>query len=204
MRKLILGLAATAAIAAPLVAMAGPANAVGTPRCQEIVPVTTTSDTKATFTVNQPKGTVNQFTDVWKHVYAITVESGGAFSGEGQITANGVGDAVWTEHITGQFLDTDDNGASDHVTFNTTPSGGATFSVTNAPMDNTPVEVESTWADNSIQFQIAQPVFETVTENGVTDFANHGEYVSALGGGKAAAQKCAGMPLTSKKGQQVS
>ena len=30
-----------------------------------------------------------------------------------------------------------------------------------------------------------------------TDFANHGEYVSAMGGGSVAAQKCVGMPIVS-------
>jgi hypothetical protein len=30
---------------------------------------------------------------------------------------------------------------------------------------------------------------------------NHGEYVSSMGGGKVAAQKCAGMPLVSKQGK---
>ena len=43
------------------------------------------------------------------------------------------------------------------------------------------------------------PTFVTVTDNGVTDFANHGEYVTAMGGGKIAAQKCVGMPLNSNK-----
>ena len=45
------------------------------------------------------------------------------------------------------------------------------------------------------------PSFETVTENGVTDFANHGEYVTAMGGGKIAAQKCVGMPIKAKSGK---
>ena len=30
---------------------------------------------------------------------------------------------------------------------------------------------------------------------------NHGEYVSSMGGGKIAAQKCNGMPLNSKQGK---
>ena len=50
-----------------------------------------------------------------------------------------------------------------------------------------------------VEFMVSMPAFITVTENGVTDFANHGEYVTAMGGGKIAAQKCAGMPLTSNK-----
>ena len=51
----------------------------------------------------------------------------------------------WTETITGQFLDSDGDVASDHVTFNTTPNEGVTFSVTNAPMDSTTVPVASPW-----------------------------------------------------------
>ena len=53
----------------------------------------------------------------------------------------------------------------DHITFNTVPNAGATFSVTNAPMDNTTVDVESTWTANAIQFQIGQPVFQTVSDS---------------------------------------
>ena len=71
--------------------------------------------------------------------------------------------------------------------------------MTNAPMDSTTVPVASPWEPNVIEFQIAQPEFKTVTENGVTEFANHGEYVSAMGGGKIAAQSCVGMPIKSNK-----
>ena len=53
----------------------------------------------------------------------------------GREPKRGVGDAVWTEDITGKILDDDSDGTSDHVTFNTIPTAGATFSVTNAPMD---------------------------------------------------------------------
>jgi hypothetical protein len=198
MKKIILGLAVTAAIATPLAAP-GSASAAGVDRCQETVKIETVSTTEATFTVNQPKDTVDQFVNVWKHVYTITVGPNGTFTGTGSVTANGVGDVVWTETITGQFLDNDNNGTSDHVTFNTTPNAGATFSVKNAPMDSTTVPVESNYVPNAIQFQIAQPVFATV--DGVTEFANHGEYVTAMGGGKIAAQKCVGMPLVSKQGK---
>ena len=37
-----------------------------------------------------------------------------------------------------------------------------------------------------------------VTVDGGTDYANHGEYVEAMGGGSIAAQKCVGMPMKSK------
>ena len=100
----------------------------------------TSSTTTATFTVNQPKDTVGQFDNVWKHVYTITVQPNGTFTGTGSVTANGAGEVVWTETITGQFTDSDDDDTvSDHVTFNTAPNAGATFSVTNAPMDSTTV-----------------------------------------------------------------
>ena len=49
-----------------------------------------------------------------------------------------------------------------------------------------------------VEFVVSMPAFVTVTD-GVTDFANHGEYVTAMGGGKIAAQKCVGMPLNSNK-----
>ena len=63
----------------------------------------TVTTTTATFTVNQPKDTVNQFDNVWEHVYTVTVQPDGTFAGTGSITANGVGEVAWTETITGQF-----------------------------------------------------------------------------------------------------
>ena len=127
----------------------------------------TVTTTTATFTVNQPKDTVGQFTNVWKHDYTVTVQPDGTFSGIGSITDNG-GDVVVDRDDHRQVLDTTRH--SDHVTFNTVPvGGGATFAVTDAPMDSTTVPVASTWAANIIEFQIAQPVFETITVNGVTD-----------------------------------
>ena len=33
----------------------------------------------------------------------------------------------------------------------------------------------------------------------MTEYANHGEYVAAMGGGKDAAQSCVGMPIKSNK-----
>jgi hypothetical protein len=200
MKKFILGGLGAAAVIAPIAMTAGSANAAVERQCETAVTSTVTTTT-ATFTVNQPKDTVGQFANVWKHVYTITVEPSGAFSGTGSVTANGAGEVVWTETITGQFMDSDSDKVSDHVTFNTTPNKGVTFSVTDAPMDSTTVPVASPWEPNAIEFRIAQPEFETVTVNGETDYANHGEYVAAMGGGKAAAQKCTGMPLTSKKGQ---
>jgi hypothetical protein len=44
--------------------------------------------------------------------------------------------------------------------------------------------------------KVSMPSFVTV--DGGTDYANHGEYVEAMGGGSIAAQKCVGMPMKSK------
>ena len=44
----------------------------------------------------------------------------------------------------------------------------------------------------------------TTTVDGLTESANHGEYVSAMGGGKVAAQTCAGMPIKSNKASSTS
>src|SRR4051794_3330856 len=77
----------------------------------------------ATFTVEQPRGSVGQFTSVWEHKFNVTVNPcDGTFEGKGNIT-DGVSNAVvWTEHITGSF----DNNS---ISFDTVPNAGATFSV---------------------------------------------------------------------------
>ena len=90
------------------------------------------------------------------------------------------------------------------VSFDTFPNGGgATFKVTNAPMDNTTVPVESTWAANIIEIRISTPVVTTATTTtpGTESVKNHGQFVKAQGGGKVAAQACAGMPLNSTQGR---
>jgi hypothetical protein len=53
MRKIILGLVAATAVAAPIALATAPANAVGTPRCQESV--VTTSSTTAVFDAIEPR-----------------------------------------------------------------------------------------------------------------------------------------------------
>ena len=190
MRKLILGILAIAMLAIPSVASAD------VPRCEASVPVNTTITT-ATFTAFQPKDTVGQFGNVWKHDYTVIVNSDGSFSGTGAVSDNG-GSVAWTEQITGTF-----NADKTVVSFDTLPDGGgATFKVTNAPMNNSTVPVESTWTANEIEFQISPAVVTTATTTtpGTESVKNHGQYVKAQGGGKIAAQACAGMPLNSTQG----
>jgi hypothetical protein len=191
MRKFIIGILAIAMLAIPSVASAN------VPRCEASVPVNTTVTT-ATFTALQPKDTVGQFGNVWKHDYTVIVNPDGSFSGTGTVSDNG-GSVVWNESITGSF-----DAAKTVVSFDTIPvEGGATFKVTNAPMDKSTVPVDSTWTANKIEFQISPPVVTTATTStpGTESVKNHGQYVKAQGGGKVPAQACAGMPLNSTQGQ---
>ena len=48
---------------------------------------------------------------------------------------------------------------------------------------------------------ISTPVFTRTTAPGTESVKNHGQYVKAQGGGKDAAQACAGMPLNSTQGK---
>ena len=66
MKKIIIGVIAVAMLAIPSIASADVA------RCEASVPVNTTVTT-ATFTALQPKDTVGQFTNVWKHDFTVTV-----------------------------------------------------------------------------------------------------------------------------------
>jgi hypothetical protein len=186
MKKIIIGIVAVAMLAIPSVASAG------VPRCEASVTTGTTIKI-ATFTVNQPRGSVGQFNDVWKHDFKVTVNADDTFTGTGTVT-DGVGGAVaWTESITGKF-------GVNTITFNTVPNEGATFSVTDAQY-NTPVLAQSTWTQNIIEFIISTPVISETTTPGTEPVKNHGQYVKAQGGGKIAAQACAGMPLNSSQGK---
>ena len=136
---------------------------------------------------------------MWKHDFTVIVLPDGSFSGTGDVT-NGENDSVvWTEQITGTF-----NADKTVVSFDTIPNAGATFHLVNAPMDNTTVKVaDSTWEANIIEMRVSAPVVttETTTTPGTESVKNHGQFVKAQGGGKVAAQACAGMPLNSTQGQ---
>jgi hypothetical protein len=193
--KLIIVAGAFAALAVPSVASAK------VERCA-LTTVTDSGPKSATFTVNQPKDTVSQFSNVWRHEYEVAINADGSFVGTGKIYDNGATDPTWTEDITGSF-----SAGNTVVSFQTVPNGaatgGATFQVTNAPMNSTtvPVDTHGTWTANIVEFQIGAA---TVTGGSVIttiDYKNHGEYVSAAGGGKEAAQACAGMPVNSTQGK---
>ena len=153
MRKLIMLAIAVTALAIPSIASAD------TPRYQEQT---------ATFTVLQPKDTVGQFGNVWRHEFSVTVNPcDGTFEGTAPTYDNGAATPTWTETVTGSF-------GTGTVSFATSPiGGGATFKVTDAPMDNSLIRnVETTWTANEIEFRISPK-----TSTDTSDYKNHGEYV---------------------------
>jgi len=202
MRKILLGLAATAAIVAPI-AMATSADAAGTPRCQ--TDYVTSSTTTATFNAIEPAGAYDQWDNVWTHDYTVTVNTDGTFTGTGVVNGDDGTNKLVNEPETvfGQFTDSEDDAddVSDHVTFTGTRNS-VSYTLTNSlgtgQIETAKMSIET---PEPIKFKVSMPEFTAVTTDGVTDFANHGEYVAAQGGGKIAAQQCAGMPLVSKQGK---
>ena len=140
----------------------------------------------ATFTVEQPRGQVGQFNDVWKHDFKVKVNPcDGTFIGKGNVTDGQSDSVAWSESITGSFDD-------DTVSFDTVPNAGATFRVTDAPY-NTKVIVEP-------------PGRRTHRDQGVGSEIQEHERLQeprpvrqGQGGGSDAAHSCIGMPVNSSK-----
>jgi hypothetical protein len=100
-----------------------------------------------------------------------------------------------TEAITGKFSEVGTvsyvSTRSDELAYvvNDAPTNGDKFTLATLTLHGAPYT--SPW---SLEMKISAPLFTA------TDGLNHGQYVSAAGGGKDAAQACAGMPTNSKKG----
>src|SRR3954447_15458448 len=150
MRKLII-----AGMAVAMLAIIPAAASADVARRDATVAAHTTVTT-ATLTVNQSKDTVDQFTNVWRHEFSVVVLPDGSFSGTAQAYDNAATTPTWTETVTGKF-----NTDKTAVSFDTIPVdgngvrivGGATFQVTNAPMNNTtvPVDTNGTWTANKVE-----------------------------------------------------
>jgi hypothetical protein len=191
MRKLIIAVASVMALAVvPSIASAD------VPRCA--APVTST--TGATFSFDNPAGAVGQWDNVWHNVFTVTVAPDGSFTGTGIVTGH---DQITNldvtgapEAITGKF-----DSANNAVSYTVSRPGydTLTYSVVDAPTNGTTVTIATPNTPQPwiIETKNSAPVFTAAT---TTDM-NHGEYVSSQGGGKVAAQKCAGMPLNSKQGK---
>jgi len=188
MKKLILAGMAVAMLAVPAVASAD------VPRCA--APVTST--TTATFHLYNPKDVVGQWNDVWQHDFTITVAPDGSFTGSGT-EHNIAGDLSVGVTVVGQIE------AGNKISFTVTQDGGGSSQTVTSALTDATSKDDGTVSYSTthpvvgwdVEARITAPVFSATT---TTDL-NHGQYVSASGGGSVAAQKCAGMPLVSKQGK---
>lgn len=162
MRRLILGLLATLALAAP-VATASSAHA-------DVV-------TTATFTAIQPADQFSQWTNVWTHTFTVTVQLDGTFSGTGFQDGHDSSTTLTNEPetVTGRFHD----GVVDMV--DTRTSDGVSWSLTNAVTDgdtvNHGVLIVPNIPDYLLEVKVTAPVF-TTTGTPTPVLANHGDCVS--------------------------
>jgi hypothetical protein len=193
MKKIILAVASITALAATTLAPVASANV---PRCA--APVTEAAT--ATFSVWQPAHAVGQWIDTYRHDYTVTVQPNGSFTGTGldhNFEAEGN-----SETITGTY-NTDGT-----VSFTATADPQVTvasYSVNNAPMNGSLADASSGTttvgtSNPSVGWALEYHVTPWIMSAPTTTDLNHGQYVKSQGGGKEAAQACAGMPLNSTQG----
>ena len=196
--KLILVGGVLAALAVPSVASAA------VERCQVTTTVTAPSVTKATFTVQEPRGTKDNFESLWLSKYEVTVKENGTFEGTGKLTDDGGLGTDVPLTITGSF-----SADRTSISYEAKPvddpddvawvlKNGTTDGRTNAAETQ---NVEGPSVATNVRVTgltfVTKPAETTTT---TTEYKNHGEYVSSLGGGKVAAQECVGMPTNSTQG----
>jgi hypothetical protein len=205
LKKIILAVA-VAALAVMAVASSASADVA---RCDALLPVNTTVTT-ATFTMTQPANEYRQWENVWTHDFTVTVNADHTFSGTGIQTGHDAnGDYTGNWSISGTF------GQNNTVVgFVATRADGLVIKLDNETMgDDVATTATSVTFGGSpvvlpegekIEEKVSTPKFvtDTTTAPGTESAKNHGQYVKALGGGKDAAQACAGMPLNSKQGQK--
>ena len=191
-----------AAVAVAMLALVPATASADVPRCEASVPTKTVIKT-AEFTVTQPYGVVGQFDDVWTHDYTVTINpEDNTFAGVGDVYGPG-GANAFTEDVTGTF---NSDGTISLRATRTVNMEVTEYSLVNAKTDgsiNTGTSIPTvSWA---IEMKVSKPVVtETVTTTpGTESVKNHGQFVKAQGGGKTAAQACAGMPLNSTQGGSI-
>jgi hypothetical protein len=150
----------------------------------------------ATFTLTQPQYVNHQFGTVWTHKVTVDVNPcNNTFTGTGVVTGAG-GERLPTEQFTGSF------GANNSVSFSMTrPDSDYITTLVNGVSNGTTISHPTTSSPNGyvdspdvIDMKVTAPVFTDTS-----DYKNHGDYVSSVGGGPDAAHSCIGMPVNSGK-----
>jgi hypothetical protein len=200
--KFILAAGAIAAFAVPAVASADVQRTQGT--------VTTAAPKTATFNATQPSGAGGN----WVHHFDVTVDNDGTFTGTNVITGTDYGDVPTTvnETVSGQITDTDNNGVSEITVHAVRPGNLYTdaWSIVKAPMDGVADRMDVGTVSNAsangvtwdLPITFSAPVYSGGTTTVTTEYKNHGDYVSAQGGGKDAAQSSIGMPAQAQKNKK--
>jgi hypothetical protein len=147
---------------------------------------------QATFTVTQPLGQVGQWQNLWTHHLTVTLNPcDNTFTGTGLQYDNNNNQA-YTENVTGSF------NSDGTINLTATRNDGVAWSLANAPTDNSSVTLATTdpvvpW---NVEMKVMQPQFTNLS-----NYKNHGAYVSSQNGGADAAHSCIGMPIVSNAGR---
>jgi len=140
------------------------------------------------FTVTQPYGQVGQWQNVWTHDLTVTLNPcDNTFTGTG-VQYVYYKEPANTENVTGSFS------RDGKVSLVATRDDGVVWSLAGAPTDNSSVTLATTnpvvpW---NVEMKVSPP-----QSSDITNFKNHGDYVSLQGGGADAAHSCIGMPVVS-------
>jgi hypothetical protein len=144
-----------------------------------------------TITAVQPEGAYHQWENVWTHTYNVTLNPcDGSFSGDGSQVGdiNGpYGTQTVTGHLDGNTVSLTAS-RSDGITWAMTGEIGDTLIATLRNADGSVLQTP-----DAVEFKVSK------TMGASSNFKNHGEYVSSMGGGDDAAHSCIGMPIKASK-----
>lgn len=145
----------------------------------------------ATFTVTQPAGQWDNWSNVWTHVYTVNFNPcDGTFTGTGVVSGNDGSTSFdkSPEKITGSY-------ANGYISFTATRDvDGVSWTLAHAKTDGT-TETDAT-TKPTVSWRVEAKV-SPLKFTATSDYKNHGDYVSAMGGGADAAHSCIGMPINS-------
>jgi hypothetical protein len=205
---------AAIAIAAFATATAPSANAdVPRAECTTTTTVEVT-ETTATFTVWQPADNIRQWDTVWAHDFTVTVNpDDNTFVGTARLHGvNSYGDVSLTEDVSGAFGTNYGTVSFDAAILGAEavapPFVGVHYHVVDLPTDATSqfdgtVVIAETNFPGLVEMKAEKPVVVVTTTQVpttvVTNYKNHGEYVSANGGGSTVGQSACGMPTKANK-----